>query len=225
MYSQIFKGKKILFGANGNTNPIEEFVSYNIFEREYRDRYWNIKPNDVVFDIGVDFGSFTLPALAMGAFVYAIEPRDEAISNIKRNLKLNGFKNIRIIQSVLYNKENVSCLIGSGGRSTVTDDCSNEMKTSTTTLDSLVEKIVLQRLDWIKIDVEGVELNVLKGGENTIRKFKPNIIVENHLFKDCMSETKIKNYIASLGLGYKAITEQDLLYSLVTPISHTYFYV
>jgi FkbM family methyltransferase len=45
-------------------------------------------------------------------------------------------------------------------------------------LDDIVEKVGLKRIDWVKIDVEGAELHVLRGFRNGIIKFKPRVIIE-----------------------------------------------
>ena len=61
------------------------------------------------------------------------------------------------------------------------DDKSGEFTTHTIeceTIDNMFEKLKLQSLDIIKIDTEGAELSIIKGGEKTIREFKPNILLE-----------------------------------------------
>ena len=56
----------------------------------------------------------------------------------------------------------------------------NTYRVKATTLDSIVRKLELKRVDLVKIDVEGAELEVLKGGIETIHRFHPKIIVEVH---------------------------------------------
>jgi FkbM family methyltransferase len=47
-------------------------------------------------------------------------------------------------------------------------------------IDFIVEKLRLKRVDLIKIDIEGEEYNALKGATKTIKRFKPKIIIEIH---------------------------------------------
>ena len=51
-----------------------------------------------------------------------------------------------------------------------------------TSIDAIVAELSLQRLDLIKIDVEGFELDVLKGALQTIRRFRPRIVAEFNSF-------------------------------------------
>jgi methyltransferase FkbM-like protein len=47
-------------------------------------------------------------------------------------------------------------------------------------LDDLVSEVALRRVDWVKIDVEGAELQVLEGARGVLREFRPSLFVECH---------------------------------------------
>ncbi|MCX8113109.1 MAG: FkbM family methyltransferase [Bacteroidia bacterium] len=53
-------------------------------------------------------------------------------------------------------------------------------ETTATSIDKLAETLALQRVDWIKIDVEGAEVAVLEGAQEVLRRFKPTIWMELH---------------------------------------------
>jgi hypothetical protein len=76
-------------------------------------------------------------------------------------------------------------------------------------------------IHYIKIDAEGAEMPILRGATETIKKYKPYLLVENHLFlnKDNPGavEGEIISYIDSLNLGYK---HETVPYHA---ISHTFF--
>ena len=74
-------------------------------EEQVRTHYYYpyIKAGDVVFDIGASFGSYTLPALALGATVFAFSPEHE-YSLISRNIDLNGFQEYAIYPYGLYSR-------------------------------------------------------------------------------------------------------------------------
>ena len=59
---------------------------------EIRDKYWNLKEKDIVFDIGAAGGLYTIPALACGAYVHSFEPIPTQVKHLVDNVNLNkGF--------------------------------------------------------------------------------------------------------------------------------------
>ena len=72
------------------------------------------------------------------------------------------------------------------------------MQINSRTLDFFIKKINLKRIDFIKIDTEGYELEVLKGAQNTIKKFKPNFIQLN-----LIGISFIKKYIINVSRNIK----------------------
>lgn len=155
-------------------------------EVEFREKYWNIKEGDVVVDVGAAYGSYTLPALAMGAKVIAFEPEVKIIDNLRANVSLNNFdKRCDVISAGLGDQNRVYVDIKSYAPHYATQLTSPQY--FLTTLDSWK----FDKLDWLKIDVEGYEENVVAGGMQTIKEFKPNLIIECDDFID----QKIKDRI------------------------------
>lgn len=70
----------------------------------------------------------------------------------------------------------------------------------TTTIDQLVSEQQIDRVDFIKMDIEGAELNALKGAEAVIRKFKPTLAIA--LYHRVEDFYQIPGWINNLGLGY-----------------------
>lgn len=182
-------------------------------EEQVRSRYYYpyIKAGDVVFDIGASFGSYTLPALALGAHVRAFSPEHE-YDLIHKNIKINGFEHFTLFTVGLYSKD--------GYFKTDTTDFSTDAEVikqnkgnwtgwwiPVRTLDSLVNtNFPSGRIDFLKIDTEGAELEVLKGGIETIKKYKPKMLLEIHVFKDRNMGRKIIDFLEPL--GYKLKIEQ-----------------
>lgn len=142
--------------------------------------HWTIKPGDIVIDVGAHIGSWTLPALAMGAeHVYCFEPNKDAIRALHRNLDLNGWRNrVTIIDKALWHKEDKRVLYQVEG--TVVDRFNAYCVEDDYTVDCVTLDSYNLRPNWIKIDVEGAELAVLIGGRETLCKNKPKMIIEIH---------------------------------------------
>lgn len=152
-------------------------------------KFWKISMGDTVFDIGAHIGSWTLPALAMGAkHVYAFEPQESSVETLRINLTLNGWQdNCTVTQCALWNKtgENLPFYWP------ITVPASEETKkwllsrsegdVNTLRLDDWVEERKdIEKIDWMKIDVDGSEIHVLDGAQETLKKFKPKILIQKH---------------------------------------------
>lgn len=147
-------------------------------ERPVRCAHWRPQPGDVVLDIGAAVGSYTVPALMAGARVIAVDPDAEAIAKLKRVIVLNRLTGCTVVNAAVfdtpgYPEDVLSALEVSGyGHLIPPPDATWVM------LDTLADG--LPRLDWIKIDVEGAELGVLRSGKTTLARFHPRLLIEDH---------------------------------------------
>jgi FkbM family methyltransferase len=97
-------------------------------------------------------------------------------------VKLNNFRNVLALNIALGDDEGraILCqkLVTATSSITEFDKCQRLVEVPLKMLDSVIEELGLERVDAIKIDVEGAEIQVLKGAVNTIRRFKPFIVIE-----------------------------------------------
>ena len=151
----------------------------------------SLKPGYVAIDVGANSGCHTLVmAGAVGASgrVLAFEPNPRMLERLRANMSLNRIEHVTVLPMAVSDMPGQLKLfipartdynqgLGSVHRANLEDSC-DEVTVQTTTLDEQVEIHQLQRLDLIKIDVEGHELHVFKGAEKTLRKFKPILVFE-----------------------------------------------
>jgi len=165
-----------------------------------------ILPTDIIIDGGANQGIFSLAfaSLSKKIKIFSVEPFKYCHKILKENLKINLFKNVTIIPKVLsntiashlldYSKSNVSASIvrDFGGEKTLT--------ISSTTIDEITLKYKLQKIDLIKLDIEGAELAALKGGSRSIQKFIPKIVLEcnNYEYKKIYKFLKKFKYTSYL---------------------------
>jgi len=175
-----FMGKKIVVDNNVEADFLQG-------EGPIAAKYLKIQPGQVFFDVGSAWAMWTLYGLACGAYVYSFEPSLPHFNRLIEYVKANeGFmERCKLLNIALDKNEDVHFLadwyLTHGWHGELTSDCF--VPTTFKTIDgSFLPE--LKRLDWVKIDVEGGEYDVLLGGLETLRKFKPNLIVENHLGVD-----------------------------------------
>lgn len=134
--------------------------------------------------------------------VYSFEPFLSNFNSMKENIKLNNKTNIEPVymalgdenKNIYINETEISCV------SKVDMQSNSGNKVEMTTLDSFIEKNNI-KVGLIKTDLEGFEQQFLRGALNTIRKYKPILIISiYHNYSDFFD---IKPMIEELNLGYK----------------------
>ncbi|MCU1345790.1 MAG: methyltransferase [Acidimicrobiia bacterium] len=145
-----------------------------------------LTPESVCLDIGANIGvlSVFLSRHCPQGAVHSFEPALDNLDNLARNLELNHTTNVSTHRIALYDSVgsaelNFTADHPGGSFISATDTRGGSPETVTiSTLDAWVQENDLQRLDLIKLDVEGGELRVLRGGQATLARFKPKLIVE-----------------------------------------------
>ena len=155
-----------------------------------------LRPEMTFLDVGANQGEFTLPVakrLTRGR-VLAFEPEDEMYRMLGHNVVQNGFANVRLFHFGLGNEASRRPLYTSddavrhngwneGQFSTFRNDALSTyvQDIEIRRIDDVLAENAVERVDYIKIDVEGAELHVLQGAEHTLRRFRPKILIEiNH---------------------------------------------
>ena len=144
--------------------------------------------------------------------VYAFEPFQESFDLLNRNVKYNNIENIVPINKSLgdINGERTLFLAGDNVQG-ITNDPNirkhdKEIKVEETTIDKFVEDNGLD-IGLISVDVEGAEMDLLKGAIETIKSQKPILTIS--IYHKASDFFEIIPWIANLGLGYEFEIEKD----------------
>lgn len=152
-----------------------------------------VKPGDAVFDIGANIGAHTLTlaqCVGPSGRVYAFEPADFAFEKLRRNLALNPDLQARTLPAQLLlaatPTERPQQEIYASWPLERVDSVHPKLRgrlvsarlAAVNTLDAFVTRQAIRRLDLIKIDVDGHELPVLQGAVDTLRRFRPVLVME-----------------------------------------------
>ena len=166
--------------------PFEVRRLIDQFEHRYR-----LKLGDVVIDAGAFNGILmNIFALQVGLSgrVVAFEPDAINQRKILRNWELNGRPaNVEIVPAGLWNCETEIefCERGALGSSAFWDGPGGAMvKVHTKTLDQVVSERKLDRVDFVKMNIEGAEIKALEGAGRTIRQFEPHFAISSDHFVD-----------------------------------------
>ena len=174
----------------------------------------------VFLDIGANAGYFSLLAsrcVGESGKVLAVEPNPAMAKQLRQNTERNGLTNIAIAETACSDSIEVRDLyVGNAyntGNSSLSRDnlaWTKSVKVTCTTVDLLVETHHLQRVDLVKIDVEGAELQVLRGMSTTLRRLRPKIITElsPSLLKGfSVALDTVEEYFRALGYSVSPLEE------------------
>jgi FkbM family methyltransferase len=152
------------------------------------------KQEDNFVDIGAHIGRYTIMAakrIGDSGRVIAIEAHPETFELLNKNIKLNGLHNVMTINTVVTSQKGKVKLYLPGQANGFTvyntiminraNPTENFLEVEANTLDNILNENNIQRVNYLKIDVEGAELEVLKGAANTLSLNKDlTLLMEVH---------------------------------------------
>jgi len=164
------------YGSGSNELPVQEALASLLF------------PGAVLYDVGANVGFLTMiGARLVGAtgLVYAFEPVRTNTAVLRRNLRLNGFHNVVVIEKAVSSvpgREQLILALDSGGAAiSVAErppDAAGVMEVEVTSIDEMIRGGGARPPTVVKIDVEGAEIQVLRGMEKTLELHRPAVVYE-----------------------------------------------
>lgn len=187
-------------------------LPFNLAE-EARDIYgtgeFAVKAGDVVLDCGANVGTWTRVALDRGArLVVGFEPAPENIESYRRNFKDEiAAGRVVLVPKGVWDKDDVLVLRRDPTNSAADSflmlkNEDGEVKAPLTTIDEAVAELKLERVDYVKMDIEGAETRALTGARATLAKYHPRLsIAAEHLPTDAV---RIPEVVKAAWPGYAA---------------------
>ena len=182
----------------------------------------------VFVDGGANCGAYTVVAgrrVGRRGRVFSFEPGSESFSVLRRNIELNRLENVKAFRLALSDSRgnvrlyhhrgpNSYSLAPSGGPSRPYE------VVAATTLDAVLADEGVDRLDFLKLDVEGAEELVLNGAGSLVSRFRPTVLFE--IYRDAaarleLRETGAWDYLARLGYTFFSVESDGSLRSLAAP--------
>lgn len=140
-----------------------------------------IRPGDVVYDVGAHYGYYTLLSSALAGpsgKIFAFEPSPKNIARLQKHVRINHCGNVTILELALSDREGTARFDNQAGSGTAHLSPEGTLEVQITSLDLVAARLPAPRV--LKIDCEGAEVEVLRGGETTIRSAKPAIFLSTH---------------------------------------------
>jgi FkbM family methyltransferase len=186
-FNQLAAGKDGYFLYNRNDRYIGRAIErYGEWSGLEMDLFRQVcAPGHIVIEVGANIGTHTVGLARLvgrGGRVLAFEPQRLVFQTLCANMALNSLANVDCFRSAVGAQEGFLRVpevdpdraANFGGVSLLGAYGNSEVPCET-----LDRRLTLPRLDFIKIDVEGMEIDVLRGGCRLLEKFKPMLYVEN----------------------------------------------
>ncbi len=170
-----------------------------------------VEKGDFVIDAGAFIGDSAFLFLKQGASkIFCFEIDDNNFKVLKNYLeKVN---NVYLYKVGLYSENKKMFMAGSFQSVALTDETLKK-EVEVLKLDDFVEENAIEKIDFIKMDIEGAEIEALKGAVKTLSRFSPKLAICLYHKKDDI--WKIPEFIENLNLGYKFYFDWHGLYDAI----------
>lgn len=199
-------------------------VACTVIQKQYEyhngDVHCKAEVGDVAIDAGGCWGETSVYfALEVGdsGTVVAFEFIPSNLAVLKRNVARNTHLSprMRVVENPIWSSSGLKLYyVDWGPGSRVTSDINKyhswEGMAETVTIDETLAKLGLSRVDFIKMDIEGAELDALRGGEQAIRRHRPKLAIS--LYHNPEDFETIPRYLNELGLGYRFYLDHHTIY-------------
>jgi len=178
-------------------------------------KHFTPQKGDVVFDIGAFDGGFTFVAsrlVGKNGKVYAFEPQKDVYEILTKKLKNYNLTNIILVNKGLSDSartilvplqksnagfKTIEMVLRSNNNQLISIDLES--------LDNFMLSNKIPKIDYLKMDIEGAEIEALEGAVNTLNQFNPNIVIASyHIVNGVQTKVFVESFLRSN--GYNAWT-------------------
>lgn len=194
-----------------------------------------ISKGDVVMDIGANIGYYTIlfsNKVGKKGKVISIEPDETNHKILQKNIKKNNLKNVVVVKKALGSENKKIYLYKSeenygdhrawGDKSNSTDTKREKISVECQKLDDLIKDLKEEKINFIKMDVQGFEGKVIEGGQKVIKENKPIIFFEYWPWAIKKSASDLQKMLMFLEKVYKKIFWIDEYIQIYTPVSKSF---
>jgi len=179
----------VIPGDSGISSELMMFKTHEPLTTKLISR--ELKKGMTCLDVGGNIGYYPLlesNIVGEKGKVIVIEPSPQNFKHLKKNLGIQNIKNVDAynfaagdkngeVNFLVYKESNGSFTIPDGEETDIPGDI---IKVQAKTIDTFLEELSINHVDFVRMDVEGYESHILQGMTNTIKKLKPMFQIEVH---------------------------------------------
>lgn len=148
-------------------------VFIEIFRDCVYEQFSSPEEGDIVIDVGAHVGIFTVKAAKLvgdSGLVVTIEPEPRNLALLQRNIESHSLTNVKIVSKAALNEKGTVRLYlqDLSVSHSLSRQSGDYIEVEADSLDNIISKLELDRVDFVKMDVEGAELETLKGAEKVL---------------------------------------------------------
>jgi FkbM family methyltransferase len=213
-------------------NRTDDWIGWSSHEDSLQSVIEGLLPEGGVFvDVGAHIGRWTVRMAGRCSRVYAVEPNPAALVTLRQHLALNNIDNVTVIELAAWDAEATlelddpnHRLAGGSTRTLMPGDTWRNAKEGETPgqlnpvlvnagrLDAVSALVKLDRLDLIKLDVEGSDLHALRGMAELLTRYRPALLVECHDRYGYYTTEDLDEVLTELGYGWEFVYFKDAPY-------------
>ncbi len=206
------------YGKPNKLGKLKEFDYFgdflNMLYEQYIDRtyekYRRLKKGDIVVDVGANIGVFTVMAAQQAGsegMVIAIEPEDKNLKILRRNIEENNLENVVVVPKGLWSREGKLKLYIAPfiSHSFMKQDREDFQEVDVDTLENIIQHLGVREPDFIKVDIEGSEVEALKGMEAILRSNVTLAIAAYHPVEGTPTYTTIVPWLEKAGFRTRMV--------------------
>lgn len=170
-------------------------------------RYSKPKKGDVFIDIGAGIGGTTIPPagqVGKEGLVIAIEPNPQPLTWLRGNVAINKLENVKIVQKAVWNRKTVLKMDVAYPSIPMIPREKNrkegkKAEVQADTLDNILSNFDVDRIDFLKMDIEGAEIEALAGAEKTLQITEKAAIAAYHIRDGNRTAPSVANFLRNHG--------------------------
>jgi FkbM family methyltransferase len=210
--------------AFAKTTAIESYTALwatlrEIYVDNMYEKYYRFKKGDIIVDAGAHIGVFTIKAAkAVGdeGKVIAIEPEMDNLRFLGRNLQANSLRNVVVVKKGVWSdRGRLRLFLGKNGErhSLLNLDAQNKfVEVDVDTLDNILRELGVCKVDFVKMDIEGAEIEAYKGMTSALKQNLNLAISAYHVIEGEQTNKTIAPWLEEN--GFSVYTKNGIVHAI-----------
>jgi FkbM family methyltransferase len=176
-----------------------------------------LQPGHVILDLGAYCGGsayFFAKAGGPSCRVISLEPDSLNYASLEKNIEFHGLNNVTPLPCAVWSHSGRLKFQNEGSMGSGVSDVHNRnapsVEIQAVSIEDLVTRFQLSRIDFIKMDIEGAETVVLKSAGPVLKRYRPGLIVEPHRIDGESNEGEVVRILQDIGYTVEALPQGEL---------------